>query len=262
MPTVTKYAFSKLMDIPSLVTQIQASSIVTVLDHIDATDSECDVWFKDALSSEDETTLGTVVDNYAYIAPPGPPAMEVVTQYEKNDKTLKLARDSGTVDENGTVTLYFKVPGTFGSGDGRFVVGGYGISEDYNKDDYVIVRVEDKDRIIAMMIAQAGDPNATEPVSDETVQGIGVIPGLDVAFPAYPMIRSYTDEDAAEENRGWYFWPLAQGNNLPPVGEIEVNPIGGYGFIPSGFYVKLIYQRPNGVTTGSFRSNIDWGRKE
>lgn len=190
------------------------------------------------------------------------PTAEVVTQYEKNDKTLKLCRASGEVNEGGNVTLYFKVPGQFGSEDGRYVAGGYGIAEDYDKDDYVIVRVEDKDRIIAWLVAQSIDPEATEPVSDEMIQQMGPIPGFGEAFTAYPMIRSYTDEEADDANKGWYFWPLAQGNNLPAVGEIEVNPIGGYGFIPAGFYVKLIYQRPEGKTTGSFRANIDWGKKE
>lgn len=190
------------------------------------------------------------------------PIAKVETQYEANDKTLKLARAKGIVDEDGRVELYLKVPGTFGSGQGRFVVGGYGIAEDYHKDDYVVVRVEDKDRLIGWVVAQYLNPSATEPVSDAFIQGMGVIPGIGEAFVNYPTIASYTDDEGAEENKGWYFWPNAQGNNLPAIGEVEVNPIGGYGFIPSGFYVKLTYQRPSGVTTGSFRANIDWGRKE
>lgn len=187
---------------------------------------------------------------------------QVVTQYELNDKILKLAKGKGEVDENGQVKLYFKVPGQFGSGNGRFLAGGYGISEDYNKDDYVVVKVEDKDRLIAWMIAQFQDPNAAAPIPDEYVQQMGIIPGIDKAFPLYPVIASYTDEEADSANQGWYFWPLAMGNNLPPAGEVEVNPIGGYGFAPSGFYITLIYQRPDGIITGSFRANFDWGKKE
>lgn len=190
------------------------------------------------------------------------PSALVTTQHELNDKVLKLARAKGNVDSNGKVELYFKVPGIFGSGDGRFLTGGYGISEDYNKDDYVFVTVEDKDRIIAWIVAQSQNSNATQPAPDSFIQGIGVIPGIGRAFPSYPTIASYTEEDAAEENKGWYFWPNAQGNNLPPVGEVEINPIGGYGFAPSGFYMKLVYQRPSGITTGSFRANFDWGKKE
>lgn len=190
------------------------------------------------------------------------PKSEVVTQYEKDDKTLKLCRAVGYVGEDGSASIYIKVPGQFGSGQGRYVVGGYGISADYDPDDYCSVFVEDKDRIIAWMIAQSQNPNASAPVSDATVIAIGEIPGIGIAFPSYPLIRSYTDNDCPTENQGWYFWPLATGTNTPPVGEIEVNPIGGYGFLPSGFYLKLVYQRPQGKTTGAMRANIDWGKEQ
>lgn len=70
MATVTNYAQQKAMDIPSLVSQIQASSIVTVLDHITVTGNETDIWFKDVLSNADQSTLATVVTNYVYVAPP------------------------------------------------------------------------------------------------------------------------------------------------------------------------------------------------
>lgn len=187
---------------------------------------------------------------------------EVVTQYEKEDKVLRLAKAKGVVDETGTATVYVLVPGEFGSGDGRWLAGGYGISEDYHPDDYVCCHIEDKDRILAMMMAQSMDPEATAPVPDEVVQAAGVIEGIGQAFPRYPLIQSYTDWDQPEENQGWYFWPLAMGNNLPPIGEMEINPIGGYGFAPSGFYIKILYKRPEGITTGSVRVNLDWGRKE
>lgn len=261
---MAEYNYTKNpVDVNRLIKEIRTSQIITSLDYINLFGNEISIFFKADLSETDQNILTDIINNHT-----GEPLLEtdkpqqVVTQYELNDKTLKLAKCKGTTDENGSAILYFKVPGQFGSGTGRYVVGGYGISEDYNKDDYVIVRIEDKDRIIAWMIARSQDPNATQPVSDEIIQQIGVIPGVGEAFPSYPIIRSYTDEEADEENKGWFFWPLAQGNNLPPVGEIEVNPIGGYGFIPSGFYIKLIYQRPNGIRTGSFRANIDWGRKE
>lgn len=261
---MTEYNYTKdPCAIERLTKEIQTSSIVTALDHIDLFGSALSIFFKADLSDPDKTNLDSIVSNHT-----GEPLLiqdkpqQVVTQYELNDKTLKLSKSMTAVDGNGYAVIYCKVPGEFGTGVGRYVAGGYGISEDYDKDDYVVVRVEDKDRIIAMMVALAMDANATQPVSDETIQQMGVVPGVGEAFPAYPIIKSYTDEEADEANRGWYFWPLAQGNNLPPVGEVEVNPIGGYGFIPSGFYIKLIYQRPEGKTTGSMRVNIDWGRKE
>jgi hypothetical protein len=66
MPTITEYiyAFSAFpngkVDPTSLTNEIQLSSIVTALDHID-TNTACDIWFKDVLSASDKTTLDTVV---------------------------------------------------------------------------------------------------------------------------------------------------------------------------------------------------------
>src|SRR5690348_862004 len=53
----------------------------------------------------------------------------VTTQYELNDKDLKLARATANVD-SGThsALISFKVPGTFGS-DGRYIMGGYATTE-------------------------------------------------------------------------------------------------------------------------------------
>lgn len=65
---ISKYSFSVSTDfsnqkvnLAGLTQDIQASSIVTAIDHIDLEGDDCDVWFKDALSIDDETTLGTVV---------------------------------------------------------------------------------------------------------------------------------------------------------------------------------------------------------
>jgi hypothetical protein len=64
MPTPTKYTYSIASDFPggaanttNLTTEIQASSIVTALDRIDVAGDVLDIWFKDALSTADKTTL-------------------------------------------------------------------------------------------------------------------------------------------------------------------------------------------------------------
>jgi hypothetical protein len=64
MPTPTKYTYSIATDFPgaatnttNLQTEIQASSIITALDRIDTTGDVIDIWFKDALSTADKTTL-------------------------------------------------------------------------------------------------------------------------------------------------------------------------------------------------------------
>lgn len=190
-----------------------------------------------------------------------PQNLLVTTQYEMNDKDLKLAKSAAAVGENGIAVVSIRVPGTFGSEDGRYVAGGYAIAEDYHRDDYITVHITDTDRLIALVLAQSQDPNATTPLTDDQVKGLGVIPGFG-AFPTYPVVRSYTDDDLPAENQGWYFWANAIGNNVNANGECEVEPIGGYGFLPSGFYIVLTYYRGGKLTTGSCRVNFYWGRKE
>jgi len=255
--------------VDALTQQIQQSSIITALDYINALGSSVSIFFKAALSTEDKATLDTVI-----AAHNGVPLVQnqvqnvnvtnspiVTTQFETGDKVLTLTRGKGDVDSSCTATIYIQVPGTFGSGQGRYVIGGYGISSDWNPDDYATCYVTDKDRLIALMVAQAITPGATAPVSDATIQGMGVISGIGQAFPNYPILESYTDSQQPTANQGWYFWPLVTSSTTPPVGEVEINPIAGYGFIPAGFYVQIVYNRPSGVTTGTLRVNIDWGMK-
>jgi len=64
----TKYTYSVSTDFPNqvvsaarLIEEIQASAIVTALDHIDVAGDVCDIWFKADLSTGDETLLDGVV---------------------------------------------------------------------------------------------------------------------------------------------------------------------------------------------------------
>ena len=53
-----------------LTQQIQTSSIVTALDYLNTSPTECDIYFKDALSAGDETILNNIVANHSGISPP------------------------------------------------------------------------------------------------------------------------------------------------------------------------------------------------
>ena len=85
MATLTEYDFTQQVDYPSVLTaNIQASSIATALDHIGTTGSgptmAVAVWFKDVLSSDDQTTLATVMAAYVNTAPPSSvPSVSVST---------------------------------------------------------------------------------------------------------------------------------------------------------------------------------------
>ena len=186
----------------------------------------------------------------------------VTTQFEVNDKDLKLAKCKGNVDPDTKQALvYIQVPGTFGVDDGRWVAGGYAVVDTFDFDDYYKVYIEDKDRKIAWAMALGADPTATAPLSDETIQGMGVLPGIGEAFPNYPVVKSYTDDDLSEENQGWYTDPIAMGSSLDPVGYCEIEPIAGYGHCPAGFYIKLVLVRQN-KTTGTMRASLWWGKRE
>jgi hypothetical protein len=179
----------------------------------------------------------------------------VTTQFERTDINLQMARIEISISNNvGTYGLL--VPGTFGVDDGRYVSGGYGMMDTYDPDDFLTVSVQDTDRIIC---AALGLP--TDGTGDATVQGMGVLPGPLAGFgalPSYPLIASYADLDVPTENQGWYFYPLALGNNIPPIGELEIEPLGFYAHIPSGFYIVFSINRPN-VATGTMRGDIFWG---
>lgn len=215
----------------------------------------------DGSASDDQTDFETNYKNDAN-KPLLPIITTVTTQYEINNKDLKLAKGvvSLTVGQT-SGTLSIKVPGTFGSSDGRWVAGGYAITEIYDPNDYVTVDIVDTDRCVAWAVALAMDPSATAPLADADIIAAGVLPGIGQAFPNYPLIKTYNDSEQPADNQGWFFWPLARGNGLSSCGECEVNPIGGYGFMPAGLYISLTYYRPCALA-GSMRVNLDWGKKE
>lgn len=272
MPTLTEYDFVQQVDYTDLLTNnIRQSSISTSLDHIDTSGlgptMAVTVWFKDVLSTPDETTLDSIMSSYTNPSPKSSvPSVSisnspvVTTQYELNNKDLKLARAVGEIDPSTSSALItMKIPGSWGTGAGRYIEGGYAITEDYDKDDYCLIWVSDDDRNIAMMVALAMNPSATAPVADAVIQGMGVVPGIGLAMPNYPTIKTYYDDEVGSGNAGWYFWPIAQGDSLPPVGETEVESIAGYAFGPSGLYLKVQYCRTT-KTTGGIRINFSWAR--
>ena len=216
----------------------------------------------DGSDSTDQTDFET---NYMPTAnkPLLPSLTTVTTQFEFNNKDLKIACTSAELPNDGATTsaiASIKCPGTFGTGLGRYIAGGYGITEDYNKDDRALLYVNDDDRCVAWALALASNPSATAPLSDATVIALGTLPApFNQAFPLYPVIKTYYDDQAPSDNQGWYFWAEAQGDGLPPIGETELEPIAGYAFLPSGFYLKIKYIRPAGVFTGGIRVNLDWG---
>jgi hypothetical protein len=151
------------------------------------------------------------------------PTAQVITQFEKRDKTLKLSSAQQDVGGDSLATLLIKIPGTPGSTDGRWINGGIAWFDDQHKDDRVVsVSFTDEDNILGY--------------------GAGFVVG------------SYTDYNLDEPQQGW---------RIPNKrGVIEVEAIGGYGFAPSGFYLKIVGKKGGSLTTGTFYINIEWAKVE
>ena len=147
---------------------------------------------------------------------------EVVTQFEKRDKTLKLVHGEDTVDGSGNATILIKVPGTPGSSDGRWISSGIAFFDVHTAGDKVLgVYFTDEDDILGY--------------------GAGFVVG------------SYTDDEADSGQQGWA---------IPPNGFVKAEAIGGYGFAPAGFYVKVVGKKAGALPTGKFYVNLEWGRVE
>lgn len=252
MAIPTQYNFTKQINNTSdLENTISISPIIISIDHIDTTivdgSMQINVWFKDALSDTDSSLLSSIVSSY--IDPlPTIPSNVVTTQYELNDKDIKLSKIKATVVSGSPNKAEFslKIPGTFGNdNDGRYIAGGDGWIDTFDSDDYLLAGIFDNDRLIA-----AAYGNLTD---DQMIaQG---------DYPNYPLIKSFNDTEVSDDNQGWYFWPLAQGYALAPMGEIEFEPIAGYGHLPAGLYITITVIRPN-VASGNIRCNLFWGKKE
>jgi hypothetical protein len=150
---------------------------------------------------------------------------EVTTKFEKRDKTLKLVTVKAACDVDGLAECLLKIPGTPGTEEGRWISGGQAwFSGDHHYDDKVVgVYFTDEDNILGY--------------------GAGFVVG------------SYTDDEADEANRGWYIPKSPQ--------MVKVEAIGGYGFGPSGLYIKIIGQKGGTAFTDvSLYVNLEWGRIE
>lgn len=137
-----------------------------------------------------------------------PTSALVTTQFEQNNKDLKLACIKADVDSGTKIaTALLKVPGTPGTTDGRYVAGGEAWFDTQDSLDNIRVYITDVDNIL----------------------------GYGAGFVA----KSYSDDELDPANQGWF---------IPAkFGHVSVEPIGGYGFIPAGLYFKIVGTRVIGA---------------
>jgi hypothetical protein len=133
--------------------------------------------------------------------------------------SLRMARGKADTTD-GIATLLVKIPGTPGQDEGRVISGGAGWFGNLHEDDYVKVYITDEDNI--------------------TGAGAGAIVG------------KYTDEDVAEEDRGWYI--------NKHKGWVDVRELQMFGIIPPGLYLKIVATKGD-LSSDTFRMNIKWGKR-
>ena len=228
MAVQTDYTYTKFpCDGAVLQSLIAASAISVAVQHIGTVDTTVTVTMKDALSTDDKTTLDAVVAAYDGSPMPETPN-EVITQLEKNDKTLKLACAMGTFDATTNLAVCeIVIPGIFGGfaydAPGRFVAGGYAFTDAGKVGDRCTkIEVVDKDNLLGA--------------------GAGYI------------VKTYHDQDVDPSMAGWYLYAAPGGQQ-----EVEIDPIGGYGKIPAGLYLRVTFERVAGSTATKVATNIWWG---
>lgn len=147
----------------------------------------------------------------------------VTTRTEVDSLTLKLARISGQADENGDLVLRLDVPGSLGE-IGRYIAGGYGITNNY--------------------------------LFGDAVTGVEVLDDVDGTYSGNPnaVLRTYHDDDVPAENRGWYFW-----KSHGTEGEIEVEPIGYYGELCGRMVLRITFKVQAAARVNCL---LWWGSKE
>lgn len=143
-------------------------------------------------------------------------------RFERDDIVLKLACTSGQADASGDLALSILVPGTPGS-EYRYAAGGYAFSDNYGWSDKI---------------------KKVEIVDEDNLLGLG----------AGTVVKVYHDSDADEANQGWFFWKT-HGSE----GECEIEPMGWYGQIPSGLYLRVTFKLQ---ANANCKTNIWWGRTE
>lgn len=151
----------------------------------------------------------------------------VVTEFELEDKVLRLASAEGTFDSSGDCVIEVLVPGTFDPlNPSRLIAEAYIVEDVFGWGDRLTeVNIVDLDNILGA--------------------GAGYV------------VETYHDAEMPSSSQGWRFYPTEQS-----MGEIEVEPVGGFGRIPGGLYIQAKFKRATGNTATKIIADIWWGAKD
>lgn len=185
-------------------------------------------------------------------------SQEVTTQLEKNDKTLRMVGAQALTGADGKARFVIRIP----DGGRKVAYGDAEFSVRTPGDRVTKIEINDIKRKIAWAMAKANDPEATEPLSDEAIRGMGYIPApIDRSLPMYPVLDYY-------DERGQITDDVTEGDVFGGTimtfqfGNTEVQPLGGYGNIPGESYLILEIQSaaPEGQRQGIVATvSLDWG---
>jgi len=155
----------------------------------------------------------------------------VVTALEKNDKDLKMATIRVATDPaTGIAVVQIKSPGTPGvAGEGRYIMGAEAFFKSAHPEDRI---------------------TKSEVVDVDDILGYG----------AGTVLKSYHDDEAPEENQGWFIGVDQYGPDGQNGSFVEVKPLGGYAFLPAGLWLRITAVKDPASKTSAFFANLLWGK--
>lgn len=172
----------------------------------------------------------------------------VVTASELNDKTLRTFCVFSDTNASGEAEMSVKVPNS-----GRYIAYGDIEFEQRHFGDHVRdIEILDYDRLIAWQIALSIDPGATSPVDDTVVQANG--------YPLYPIIAHYDEKEISGMSNANTVGTVKSGMAMTfQFGVTDAQPVGGYGYIPGNFYLRIVAKKADGCGSGfKCQMSIDW----
>ena len=231
--TEYKYTYSISEDtadgkvaVDALLSEISESPITTALDLVNTSGDVLDIYFKAALSTEDEASLDAIVGNHegnmsdsllkveATIAQTletklveqvDPPPFAAPTYRTKFDKTGSIVE----VEKNNSVSIDYQI------GSELYVFGGEGVAKNAEFGDYITAEINDKDSVIPEGYRAAMCEN-------------------------WPTVASYANM--------WLMVSDSVANN--PFTKIYINTYPLIAKISAGLYLRVTY---HAIDTGSTR---------
>jgi hypothetical protein len=78
-----------------------------------------------------------------------------------------------------------------------------------------------------------------------------------LGYGAEFVLANYHDTDMDTANQGWLMYPAPSG-----ASECEIDPIGGYAYLPEGLYLEIYIARASGSSATFAAINLWWAKNE